>query len=205
MFTAGGNASGKTSAVAASGVDAEAQIVLDSTLSNPEHADRLLGAALEAQKTVTVLYVNRPVDEALLGMIERARTDGRVVTIDQLIKSQRGAAETIRGLWEKYEKDPRVAFYFLDNSADKTNEGGIETAKPQHYNESREQLNELLDDEYECERISEATYKRIRGSGGERSQPPEGEGRGGSGGGGTEPSSGTEASARKIGSRLPRS
>ena len=36
VFTAGGNASGKSSTVAASGADAGAQIVLDSTFSNPD-------------------------------------------------------------------------------------------------------------------------------------------------------------------------
>jgi Zeta toxin len=114
VFTAGGNASGKSSTVAASDADAVAQIVLDSTLSNPEHAGRLLKEALEPGKAVTVHYVNRPLSDALMGMIERAGNEGRVVTVDQLIKSQRGAAETARGLWDEYRQDPRVPFHFLD-------------------------------------------------------------------------------------------
>jgi hypothetical protein len=35
-----------------------------------------------------------------MGMIDRARTDGRVVAVDQLINPRRGAAETVRKLWK---------------------------------------------------------------------------------------------------------
>jgi len=175
VFTAGGNASGKTSTVAASGAETGAQIVLDSTFSNAEHAGRLVDDALRAGKAVTVHYVNRPLDEALKGMIERAGSEGRVVTVDQLIRSQRGAAQTVRKLWDQYRADPRVAIHFLDNAADETRQGGIETATPRDYTESRRLLDDLLDREYQARRISEATYRRIRGSGGEPGEPPEGD------------------------------
>ena len=148
--------------------------MLDSTFSNAEHATRLLNDALEAGKAVTIHYVTRPLGEALMGMIDRARSDGRVVTVDQLIKSQRGAAETVRKLWERYQEDPRVRFHFLDNGTDSTSEGGIEIAIPQNYTESRKLLDDLLDREYAGNGISEATYRRIRGSGAEPGKPPEG-------------------------------
>jgi len=48
VFTAGGNASGKSSTVAASGAEAGAQIVLDSTFGNAGHARRLFNDALKA-------------------------------------------------------------------------------------------------------------------------------------------------------------
>jgi hypothetical protein len=130
--------------------------------------------------------------EALMGMIDRARSDGRIVTIDQLIGSQRGAAETVGKLRERYREDPRVTFHFLDNGADRTSEGGIEVAIPQNYTESRKLLDDILDREYAGNRISEATYRRIRGSGPEPGKPPEGGDRGGSGGSGTEPPSPAE-------------
>jgi hypothetical protein len=197
VFTAGGNASGKSSTVTASGAEAGAQVVLDSTFSNVDHASRLVEDALAAGKAVTIHYVNRPLDNALDGMIDRAGSQGRVVTIDQLIRSQRGAAQTARKLWAEYRTDPRVAFDFLDNAKDKTSVGGIETASPENYTESRQRLNDLLDRQYEEKRISEATYRRIRGSGGERSQPPKGGDRGGPGNGGSEPTSGAETAAKK--------
>ena len=114
-------------------------------------------------------------------MIERAGTDGRVVTIDQLINSQRGAAETVRGLWNTHGSDPGITFHFLNNGADRTSEGGIETATPQNYNESRRTLNDLLNREYREKRISEAAYQRIRGSCGEPGKPQERRDRGDAG------------------------
>jgi hypothetical protein len=44
-----------------------------------------------------------------------------------------------------------------------TTEVGVEAAVPQDYTENRRYLNELLDAEYRTERISEGTYRRIRG------------------------------------------
>jgi hypothetical protein len=199
VFTAGGNASGKSSALTATGADTGAHVVLDSTLSNGEHAERLVDDALKARKAVTILYVNRPLDASLKGMIERAGTEGRVVTINQLIRSQRGAAETVQGLWREYGSDPRVTFHFLNNAVDETTEGGIKTAIPEGYTENR-RLNELLNAEYKAGRISEETYRRIRGPGGEPVEPGPGGDRGGPGGGGPQqaPPSETERPAAEV-------
>jgi hypothetical protein len=56
IFTAGGNAAGKTTAVAVSGWAGEAQVVLDSTLSSRTHAERLVQMALDTGKTITVFH-----------------------------------------------------------------------------------------------------------------------------------------------------
>src|ERR1700722_11482909 len=60
VFTAGGNAAGKSTALALTNIANRAQVVLDSTFSNPEHARRLINLALDAGKTATVHYVFRP-------------------------------------------------------------------------------------------------------------------------------------------------
>jgi hypothetical protein len=72
VFTAGGNAAGKSTAVAVAGVSDDAQIILDSTLSNPGHAKRLVQLALAAGRAVTIVHVDRPLDEALAAMLDRA-------------------------------------------------------------------------------------------------------------------------------------
>jgi len=64
----------------------------------PRHARGLVDRALAAVKRITILYVARPLEDALIGMLDRARTEGRLVTIDQLIHSLRGAAETVCAL-----------------------------------------------------------------------------------------------------------
>jgi hypothetical protein len=164
VFTSGGNAAGKTCALTFANAMQTAHVVFDSTLTNPDYARRLIERVLESSKAVSILYVNRPLDDALEGMIERCRDEGRVVTIHQIIESQRLAATTVRRLWNTFRQDPRVAFTFLANSSQETREAGVETAIPQDYTESRLKLNELLHAAYNAKRISEANYLRIRGS-----------------------------------------
>jgi hypothetical protein len=163
VFTAGSNAAGKSSALAATNAPQKAQVVLDSTFSNTEHAMQLVRQARDAGKTVGILYVNRPLLETFHGMLERAAVEGRVVTIDQLIESHRGAGETVRSLWRSFGRDRAFAFAFVDNSAAIPHEGTIELAAPQDYTEIKERLNEVLDAEYSAGRIAEATYRRVRG------------------------------------------
>ena len=176
VFTAGGNASGKSTAIDLNAVRETAHVVFDSTFSNPAHARSLVDGALNAGKAISIFYVNRPLDDALDGMMDRADIEGRVVTIEQLIRSQRGAAATVRSLWSEFGTDPRFSFIFMDNSSRRrTHEAGIETAAPQDYTENRRNLNELLDAAYKIGRISEFSYKRIRGRDGESGKPSSGQ------------------------------
>jgi|GEM_PF-3259157 len=166
VFTAGGNAAGKSTAISFSGAAGHsAAAVLDSTFSNYEHAHGLIEQATNAGKKITVLYVNRPLDDALLAMLERARGEGRIVTLSQLTGSQRGAAETVRALWDRYGGRPDFAFRFFDNSPATFREGGVEFAVPEAYNESRKTLADILETEYKAGRVSEATCRRVKGGG----------------------------------------
>ena len=163
VFTAGGNAAGKSTALAVTGISKRAQVVFDSTFSNPEHAQRLMEQALSAGKTVTVLHVSRPLDETFGAMLDRARLQGRVVTIEQLIGSHRGSAQAVRDISREFEHNPGVAFMFVDNSARGAHEGTIDLAAPQDYTGIRKRLYELLNGEYHAGRITEKIYRRIRG------------------------------------------
>jgi len=181
VFTAGGNAAGKSTALAVTASAKEAQVVFDSTFANPEHARRLMDQALEAGKAVIVMHVSRPLEEIFPAMLDRAQLQGRVVTIEQLIGSHRGSAQTVRELSHDFEHNPGVDFLFIDNSGYGARQGTIELAAPQDYTEIRKRLYELLDREHQAGRISEENYHRI--SGGDRGEPPsqpsDGEGSGG--------------------------
>lgn len=165
VFTAGGNAAGKSTALAFTRDSWGAQIVLDSTFSNPEHARRLVDQAIAADKRVGILYVDRPLEDAFGGMLERSGREGRLVTIGQLITSHRGAAQTMRELWREFSQDTRFQFRFVDNSAEAPRMGTIELAEQEDYTEVRGRLYALLDAEYQAGKITEGAYRRIRGSG----------------------------------------
>jgi hypothetical protein len=165
VFTAGGNAAGKSTAISFTKDGSGAQVIFDSTFSNPEHARGLLDRALAADKRVTVLYVHRPLEDAFHGMLERAGREGRVVSISQLIGSHRGAAETMRNLWRDFSKDTRIQLRFVANSGAAPRLGSIELAAARDYTEIEERLYELLNAEYRAGRITEAVFHRIRGRG----------------------------------------
>lgn len=116
LFTAGSNAAGKSTALSFTQEAIRAQAVFDSTFSNPAHARHLIDQALAAGKRITVLYVNRRLEETLLGMLERAGREGRVVTIDQMLNSHQGAVNSVRALWQEFGADTRVQFRFVENS-----------------------------------------------------------------------------------------
>lgn len=169
-FTAGANAAGKTTAISFSRAAEISQVVLDSTFSNAGHAGRLVDQTLAAGKRLTILYLRRPLREALEGMLERAETEGRLVSIRQLLESGRGAAETVRGLWRQYGKDPRLQFRFIDNSGGSAHIAGIDLTAAPDYTEISKALYEDLERYYRDGQIGQKTYRRVRGSG-DQSEP----------------------------------
>jgi hypothetical protein len=167
VFTAGGNCSGKTTIVKLSGASDAAHAVFDSTFSNTEHARRLVVQALESGKHAVIQHVHRPLHEAFQGMLERSRTEGRVVSIRQMIHSHRGAASTVRDLQRAFGDDPRVSFQFFDNS------GGAPREIPalrkisddvSGYTATRDILHAILDLELRQGRSGNDAWHKIRGS-----------------------------------------
>ncbi len=163
VFTAGGNAVGKTTALRFSLAHTWAHVVFDSTFSNPAHARRMVELVFAASWPITVMHVERPLGDALLSMLERGRIEGRVVSIDQMIHSHRGAAESVRALWVEFRQDTNFSFRFIVNLSEGTTEGTIEFTEPRDYTEIRKNLHELLRAEYRAGRITEDTYHRVGG------------------------------------------
>jgi hypothetical protein len=88
VFTAGGNAAGKSTAISFSGAEENfTAAILDSTFSNHERALSLVNQALRAGKRISNLYVNRSPRSALAAMLDHARIEGRLVTLHRLINS----------------------------------------------------------------------------------------------------------------------
>jgi hypothetical protein len=103
LFTAGGNATGKSTIALLSGAASAAHAVFDSTLSNPDEARKLVNQTLAAGKGVHIYHV-RPLDETLYGMIERSKGEGRVVSIPQLLRSTQHSAATVWAIAESVRR-----------------------------------------------------------------------------------------------------
>jgi hypothetical protein len=104
LFTAGGNATGKSTIALLSGAASAAHAVFDSTLSNPDEARKLVNQTLAAGKEVHIYHVSRPLDETLYGMIERSKGEGRVVSIPQLLRSTQHSAATVWAIAESVRR-----------------------------------------------------------------------------------------------------
>jgi DNA topoisomerase III/RecQ family ATP-dependent DNA helicase len=165
-FTAGGNAAGKSTAVPDTG---PSDVVMDTTLSNYEHSAGLLRQALDAGKHVAIAYIYRPIQECFEAVLDRARGEGRTVSIGTLIQTHAGAADTVRRLAAEYANDPRVAFRYIDNSAATgASPGTVDLTSREDYTKKEEQLHDFLDAEYAAGRISQHIYQLTRGSGSAR-------------------------------------
>jgi UDP-N-acetylmuramoylalanine--D-glutamate ligase len=157
IFTAGGNGAGKS----AGGLTGD--VVMDTTLSNPEHSEKLVEAALDAGKSVQVVYTYRPIQQAFEGVLDRAHVEGRTASIGTLIGTHEGAAQTVRSLAHKYAGHPDVRFWFIDNSGTNPAPGDIALTWKQDYRKNRDQLYDIL--ESQRAQIPEYVYRAAQGTG----------------------------------------
>lgn len=124
LFTAGGVASGKTTAMRA--IDAvrrsafSAQIIYDSTMRRYESGQRRVQQALQAEKLVNVVYVFTPIEKSVGWLVHRAVETGRVVPADAAARSHWQAQHTFLKLVEAYAGNPAVSFLLIDNSGEKS-------------------------------------------------------------------------------------
>lgn len=124
IFLAGGTGAGKTTATEPIILPprlrrllANALVVWDATLSNPNSAEDKVRQALEAGHQVLVVYIGRECGEAWrYGVVPRAVSEGRVVTVHNHIASHQGSLATVRQLSNLFGTHPRFAVTVVDNS-----------------------------------------------------------------------------------------
>jgi len=119
LFLAGGGGSGKTRATEAPGVNEykdQAQIIFDTTMASTDSSIRKVEEALSAGKRVAIIYIHRPIEQAIKGVVERTVKEGRVVPIDVLAHDHFNAQQTIIALEKHYRTNEAVFIRVLDNS-----------------------------------------------------------------------------------------
>lgn len=120
LFTAGGPGAGKTSAIESQPscreLVARAHLVHDTMLAEFDRGVAKIEGVRRTGRNVVVIYVYRPVEQAMVGVIDRARHTGRIVTLPDVARKHFESQETLIALEEHYEKAPRVRFMVIDNS-----------------------------------------------------------------------------------------
>ncbi len=115
---AGGWASGKTFAL--DGLD-PVDLAWDGTLGDSRWATAIVIQALESGWRVQIAYVQRPVELALWGALNRAVEEGRAVPLVELPRVHARSQKSILNLHEVFGADPRVAFILIFNAGTQAN------------------------------------------------------------------------------------
>jgi Zeta toxin len=155
-------------------VDA-AEIIYDTTLSNPKSALDEIAQALAAGRVVSIIYVYRdPIDSFVGGVLPRTQENGRTLPLDAFLDTHMGAAEVMEKIAEIYRGSDKVAIAVIDNSR------GLGKAAPADISfvkaaagkyqrdELKAKLSAALEEAYEKGKkgekggISEAVYKAIK-------------------------------------------
>lgn len=120
LFTAGGPGAGKTAAIESQPACRElvrnAYVVHDTMLAEFERGVAKLAEVIASGRRVVVIYVYRPVENAMVGVIDRAKQTGRIVALKDVARKHFESQETLIQLAEHYETSPLTRFLVLDNS-----------------------------------------------------------------------------------------
>ena len=121
VFMAGGGGAGKSSAEHLLSAEMDrANTILDGTLSSYDKASRNVQLALDNNQTVRIAYVYREPLDALAnktgGVLERAMSRGRPVTLAALVKGHVGSSEVVRKLQDAFGDNPNFKIQVIDNS-----------------------------------------------------------------------------------------
>ena len=123
LFTAGGVASGKTTAIRTveqvQRAADSAQIVYDSTMRRQSSAQKRIRQALDADKSVSIVYVYTPIERSSAWLVERAVETGRVVPAAAAARSHWQSQLTFLQLQDEFGDNAAVSFLLIDNSGER--------------------------------------------------------------------------------------
>ena len=120
LFTAGGVAAGKSTAVTDAMTD-RADLVFDGTLRETDWAKQTIQQALDNGWKVKVHYVQRPLNLVARGAIRRAQQEGRWGPYASVPDTHAGAQASIVDISKSFTDNPRVTFnYYLNDGTSVT-------------------------------------------------------------------------------------
>ncbi len=112
VFTAGGPGAGKTILVKKALAE-NADLIADSTLRDTRWAKDTIALAVKRGWDVEILYIQRPIEEVTMGVIQRADETGRWFPITRLSESHINAQRSVVDLSKYFENSPRVKISYL--------------------------------------------------------------------------------------------
>lgn len=148
IFLAGGGGSGKgTVTVFFPNIYETADLILDGTLSNFEKAKERINFALEHGFKVSVIYVFRPIELAVQGIVTRAIRTGRGVPMVVAAEAHFGAQKTVFKLSKEFKE--KINLIIISNA------GGLKDAK------AIKSMDELVEGGFNYETQGEVVIRAI--------------------------------------------
>ena len=118
VVLAGGSGAGKTTTLRQMPeLLSHADLIYDTTLSRPEDLTFVLARAHAAQlkKPLTIIYVHRPFADAVAGMIQRAKADGRYIPLVGMVANHAGAIANMHDLIKNHQHAASVRVLIRNN------------------------------------------------------------------------------------------
>lgn len=177
VFTAGGNAAGKSTAIPN---EPSADIVFDSTFSSYEPSKVNVDRAFASGRDIRIRYTYRDPMAALQSSLDRAlgEAHGRTVTVRGLAATHIGSRDSVLRVADAFRGDPRVQVVVRENTPGGLVARDLNWLREQAYDD-RHVLEERLFDALDAARPSlpEAVYVGTRGIGRRRPEDRRGDGR----------------------------
>lgn len=167
LFLGGGGGSGKSSGLELMGpLGNKVEMIYDTTLAS-KSAEKLIQAALDNGRDVTIAFTLRDPVEAFSAALARAMSmekekgSGRTVPLEVLAEDHPAARANFEALADKYANDPRVDIIAIDNTRGKDNAAIVDVAElpTVDYNNLEGKFYEILQNRYAEGRISDAVYR----------------------------------------------
>ena len=169
LFLGGGGGSGKSTGLDLMGpLGNKVEMIYDTTLAG-KSSEKLIQAALDAGRDVTIAFTFRDPVEAFEAALTRAmrmekeKGSGRTVPLEVLAEDHPAARANFEALAAKYADDPRVDVIAIDNSRGKDNAAIVDVAElpTGEYNNLEAKFYEILQNRYADGSISDAIYRGV--------------------------------------------
>lgn len=124
LFTAGGAASGKTTALrrnsAVQHLMPQVQIIRDTTLADETTSKVRVAEVLASGRTAQIVLVVTPIRQAVKWLVDRAMREGRSVPASAMARSHWRSQQTVLSLDERFRDNPAVRINLIFNDGSGT-------------------------------------------------------------------------------------
>ncbi len=142
VLTAGGQASGKSTAIRE---NMDADLIYDSVMASAEGNRKVLDLIAERRHFARIIYVYRPIEQAVVAMMHRQTVEGRPVSEENMASGHFGSQQAFINDTDQYARDKGFVIYYfetVENSPPR--EISLNELRGKAYNSREEVLQKII-------------------------------------------------------------